>query len=67
MSSADLRELEAAVGEVLLHLVEESSPAQFSLLLLLIRGALNTSQLRAGNHRVRPMSGADNAGERWRV
>lgn len=34
-------------------LVEESTSDQFSLLLLMIRDVLNTSQLRAGSYRVR--------------
>lgn len=35
------------------HLLEESSPEQLGLLLLLIREAFQASQLRAGGYRVR--------------
>lgn len=45
---------------LLRHLVEESTSDQFSLLLLVIREALNSSRLRAGSYRVRwQMTGPD--------
>lgn len=52
LTSSDLCDLEAAVQELLRHLVEESTSDQFGLLLMMIRDALNTSQLRAGSYRV---------------
>lgn len=53
LTSSDLCDLEAALHGLLRHLVEESTSDQFSLLLLMIRDALNTSQLGAGSYRVR--------------
>nr|XP_046240097.1 unhealthy ribosome biogenesis protein 2 homolog [Scatophagus argus]XP_046240105.1 unhealthy ribosome biogenesis protein 2 homolog [Scatophagus argus] len=51
LSSNDVGELEPVVQELLRHLVENSSSGQFNLLLMMIREGLDTSQLRAGNHR----------------
>lgn len=53
LTPSDLCDLEAAMQVLLRHLVEESTSDQFSLLLLMIRDVLNTSQLRAGSYRVR--------------
>lgn len=53
LTPSDLCDLEVAVQGLLRHLVEDSAPDQFSLLLLMIRDAFNTSQLRAGSYRVR--------------
>lgn len=51
---------------LLRHLVEESTSDQFSLLLLVIREALNSSRLRAGSYRVRwQMTGPDTDVEWW--
>uniref|UniRef100_A0A3B5KEU3 URB2 ribosome biogenesis homolog n=1 Tax=Takifugu rubripes TaxID=31033 RepID=A0A3B5KEU3_TAKRU len=51
LSSTNLCELEAAVQELLCHLVEESTSDQFNLLLLMIREALNASHWRVDNYR----------------
>ncbi|XP_035032009.2 unhealthy ribosome biogenesis protein 2 homolog [Hippoglossus stenolepis] len=51
LSPKDICELEPAVQELLRHLVEKSTAAQFKLLLLMIREGLNTGKLRAGNYR----------------
>ncbi|CAG11011.1 unnamed protein product, partial [Tetraodon nigroviridis] len=51
LTPADLCDLEAAVQALLHHLLEESSPEQLGLLLLLIREAFQASQLRAGGYR----------------
>nr|XP_019954338.1 PREDICTED: unhealthy ribosome biogenesis protein 2 homolog [Paralichthys olivaceus]XP_019954339.1 PREDICTED: unhealthy ribosome biogenesis protein 2 homolog [Paralichthys olivaceus]XP_019954340.1 PREDICTED: unhealthy ribosome biogenesis protein 2 homolog [Paralichthys olivaceus]XP_019954341.1 PREDICTED: unhealthy ribosome biogenesis protein 2 homolog [Paralichthys olivaceus]XP_019954342.1 PREDICTED: unhealthy ribosome biogenesis protein 2 homolog [Paralichthys olivaceus]XP_019954343.1 PREDI len=51
LSPKDVCELEPAVQELLCHLVEKSTTAQFKLLLLMIREGLNTGKLRAGNYR----------------
>lgn len=53
LTPSDLCDLEAATKGLLHHLVVESTPDQFDLLLLMIREALNPSQLRAGSYRVR--------------
>lgn len=53
LSLTDLCELEAAVQELLCHLLEESTSDQFNLLLLMIREALNASHWRVDNYRVR--------------
>ena len=53
LSADDVCELEPAVQELLRHLVEKSTTGRFNLLLLMIREGLDTSKLRAGNHRVR--------------
>lgn len=68
LTPSDLCDLEAAAQELLHHLVEDSTSDQFSLLLLMMRDVFNTSQLRAGSHRVRwQMISSDSDVERLKV
>ncbi|CAG5854130.1 unnamed protein product [Menidia menidia] len=51
LSHTDVAELEPVVQELLCHLVEKCTDAQFNQLLLMVREGLDIKKLRAGNYK----------------